>query len=459
MRIAETFGGFDEKGRARAFKADSEAQRYLQAVAAGQHEYDATGRGDFKSVAMSSPDLIKMLTSGADPRHGITNQYVTQRLGERGANLEFQQRFDTGAIAERAQPGEFWGNMKKTGQVHGAVMSRLNDLGVNRGQQRRLSQIVTEAGIEAMRGLDPDQMTPEARNKAIGRAIRTRLEEAAKNGDQEAARLLQQGGDFSGMASSLWGSADVTSRDARLGFGSVPLQTRIKQFHDNMAAARQAAGGRADIQAIQQNALAPLTGRGGMLGRAMQAIQDADEKTDLGELFAKTFGGVDQKDFVDALTKGGKGSALQQLRARADALKKAYDQFNTEKDPKKRQALLAGLAQSRAAYRKAVQRVTSMAGKFKQLPGQAKGATKTDSLKEITKDIGFRNTMGALGFGHLKDNITKIDSPPKTVTSEDDGEDDKNITIVIKSAKITKDGAGLTITGKGAGLPVAKGRQ
>lgn len=427
MRLEHRFGG--EGAFAGA------AGRLADAVRAGQHRFIGAD-GKPRSVAMDTQEFIGTLTGG---RPGMSRAAVIQALQARHANREFQQMFDTGRIAEAAQPEEFWNRIaaEDRARVGSRVITQLRDMGIGRDAAARLSQRVVSVGIEAIQKMRPEDTDPELRRKIIGDALRSEFRGAAAAGDRDAIDLMRRG-DLGQLEDPLWAGLDVVSMQKGTGFGSMSIQDRLRLTNRAMIAARQQARAKSSIEAIQQRALAPL-GRAGVWRNLVQAIQTAKAGVDLGDVASKALGGVSDKALIDALTQGPQGGALGELQREGAEFAKVGKQFE-QATPQQQLNMHKQLGQARDEYLEAIKEILKIADKRKKLPGQIDAATK----KALT-GLGERKKQLPAAFGgamslRLGGAVT---AKRKTVTDQDDGKPEQKGIHTINIAKliISKDGS------------------
>lgn len=453
LRIADTYEG--------AFRADSAAMRYVQALKAGQAEFrDDAGR--IRSVGdLTQQQFLSMMSGGAREGTGIDRATLIRFFQQSGANKEFIQRYGLGDIAQRAQGPEFFRLLSQRATTN--AQQRMAAMGI-RGEPG-LARETTRAAVEAMSNLTPEQRADrDTRQNIIGEAVQQRLRQAAAGQvagvDAAAARRMlaefQNNGEAADLfAEEIWGAGEVFARSGEAGFGKSTLQNRLAQFDKRMLRAMGQTRARAQVRALQQRALAPL-GRAGLLRNAIEAVQDADPDDDLGDIIARTFGGRAPEEFRDALTQGKGGGALGELRRRAAALRDIGKKFATA-DPKQRLAMHKQLGEASDEYSDAIAKIMAIAGKHKQLPGQMAARKKKVQLGlgALSEMPGFAGQAGKMMSAALSgDGLAKRD----TVTAEDDGQDEQDVTITINVGRIEQTKDGMVIKGKGR-IPIPAGRQ
>lgn len=396
FRLEETAGGF---------RANSMAAEYLQAIRGGQTEFAHGGQS--YSINLRENLFRQMIMR--DSNSPITEADINQMLMQQPTNLEYGQREGTMHVFRRAQPAEAFGMAADRAAFNAstAIGGRVPGL----GGADRLGAAITDAAFGIRRDAQGDVLglsgsglsglgnaersDREIRNQAMVQSMRSQLNTMAAGGDAEAQQLLRQMDDdpnFAGrMAENIWGSLEQSSRDPWNSFGQGSAADFLDLMSDESLNAADVNRLRAQGQAAQASALAPLRGTGAMR-TATQAVIDAEPGEGLYESFMRGFGGQTPWGMRERLMEEDEdgNSLLGRFQEQARAFDTFYDKYESE-DAEGRQRMRPQLDAMSAEYHRLSEQISGIGaefGVFEAAPGLGIGQSGEQILRGHLVGIG-----------------------------------------------------------------------
>ena len=386
MRLRENIGG--------RFQADSELEAAAQAIQAGQTEY--TFGGKTKSLLMTGNEFSGLMTgarNAAGESLGVTSTDVMMMMAHPEVLGEQIQRYNLGDIARRTQPQEARQWMAQRTVEN--ISDRLRRAGMDAAKAQRIGEQVGANVANRMASMSNAEFADgRTRTDIMARTIESELA-----GTEARAFLGAQGLNnrdyYRTTAGSLYDYMDMRrAADPRMrGFGSI--QNMQALMSEEMLNAGSKVMTQANFNAQMADALTPL-GRGSMLRRGVQALQDADKNSDPLEIIGKALGGVSRRDIDDKLR-----APMQQVAADQQRLKELHQQYASSETSEQRQRVLALIEEQQQSLRVNAAKLASVGEKFGFGPDmitQDDVEKARESWERMT--VGMRDTVGLAGaFG------------------------------------------------------------
>jgi hypothetical protein len=410
MRINDRVGGFQD---------GSEADKMVQSVLSGTPS---------SITQMSDSQFINML-QGAKTRSGtglgLTENDIRIMNSQRDTNREMTNKYNTIIdLTRRAQGDEIWQyvgvSYQQTMTSQLAKQMQAGGMGSSEAYKaaQEMSRAVSGGAMERIRNLSTASFADTAtRNTAIGKILEEEMQAKGygpqfANMNAEQKKLF-----FENMADMGYGNAN---RDLRRGtfanwqnMQNVHRLTNVGTLNEADRASMQAS-----FDARMQDSMSPL-GRGTMLQRAVDALQDTDpnDPNSFLKVLGSALGGVRNEDLNQAMLK-----PLISVRRKQDAIRQLQAQVASETDPKKRAELIQRLD---VLYKE----LTAESGSIAKLGEQFGLGTGGVSAAEVTRASNANQKLGRevadlvgiqTGLGQLPQVPTNelIDDTQRTVLKE-----------------------------------------
>jgi len=346
----------------------SRAAAYVSAVEAGLTEFVDPTTGETQSIIMGEDAFLDMMSEGT----GVNRAQLYEMLEDRFNNMrEFRRQGGTGTI-RRAQNVELRSLLRD--QLTESTMAGLSADGIAQDDARALAIEATGVAMEAYQ--DPNVYANDQRRSAvIGQRIRARYEAIAAGGGpqaQAARDLLNRQGDnpafWAAMAEQQYSEVQEIAEDNP--FVQTTAQNLLTLIDPEMAQQASREEARERATALYQRSLAPLQ-RGGMLRRFVTAMQQADEDTDLTEVFLESVGG-ERQDVMQRVLTGtaaderqtrGIFQGVQEAQAAFQEAQQRYQESLSSDDPNVRQEAWKELQARGEGFREANQRLSEYLGR------------------------------------------------------------------------------------------------
>jgi hypothetical protein len=348
MRVRDRVGGF---------AAGSEAEAMAEAIRSGQTEYMYGNQ--MKSTLMTGDQFgdIMLNAQGRNGQNlGLDEGTLASMLGQRFTNEEMIERYNIGGQVRRQQVQE---TRQWTGERFSeALAQRLRGAGMDtRDAQRIADRASGRISDRVGRMSQSDFADTTTRNAQMATIIQEEL------GAAGGADFIQQKGlteDWFQLSANY--SYGYVNRAIRSGD-----KAHFRSFQNMQATMNEETGSLATRNAVQArfdaetaDALQPL-GRGTMLQRAVQYLQDAGERGegDFKGLISKAFGGVDNAEIQAGLEK-----PLLQVRDAQNALQELQQKYMRAETGPEKTRIMRQIEEQRIALRAAADNLTNTAQEY-----------------------------------------------------------------------------------------------
>lgn len=376
MRIHDQVGGFEEGSKADQIAKAIMSGTPIAGLNMNEQEFSAMMLGAKTKSGMSL---------------GLTSGQLREFSSQRPENREYGAKYEhIGDLTRRAQGDELWNvaNNEMVTVLQDRLSSRLKGPDAIKQATEMASAISTKA-VERIRNLSTEEFAdPAKRNAAVGSIIEEELR--AKG---HGAMLDGMGKDERSMFLRLTAEQWYGRSNASIAGSGYAQWGNLQNIHrlnnKNILNAAEGDQLRAANDARMQEAMSPL-GRGTILSRAVDALQDVDigDKDAVLKVLAGSLGGVRNDEVNEAML-----GPMTELMRKREILKGQQAALEKETDPKKRVELEERLKVTENELLGHAQDLAKISDQFGLGAGGIskteieRGTKSGDNLKRMTEDV------------------------------------------------------------------------